>query len=599
MLRLGWRTLGALLLASTLQAGASEVTLAWNDNSNDEMLFKIERSTASSAYAQIATVGANVTSYIDATVSPATSYSYRVRASNATADSAYTNVLTVTTPSAANIAPVISDIPSITLVAGTSTGARGFTVSDAETAAGSLVVAGSSSNTTLVPNSAIVFGGSGNSRTVNVTPAATQSGSATITVTVSDGALTANDTFTVTVSAAPTNTAPTITTIASQMITAGGNTGPLAFTVGDAQTAAGSLTVTRGSSNTGLIPLSNVVLGGIDANRTVTVSTAAGQSGTSTITLNVSDGVLTTSSTFTVTTLASNTPPVISDIANSTIEAGTSTSAKSFTVSDVETAAASLTVTASSSNTTLVSNAAIVFGGSGSSRTVTVTPAAAQSGSANITVTVSDGSLTASDSFVLTVNPAAEQPEATMTFSNTSPIAIRNKSSEATLYPASINVTGMTGLISNVTVRLNNFSQSRANDMDVLLVSPSGQKMLLMSDVGTGPTSDATLTFSDKASAYLPETGSLTSGTYKPTNYGTTSDNLSAPAPAGPFANSFTTFQGQNPNGTWKLFVRDEGSGQNRRINNGWTLNISTSSAATSGASVLEDAAAGSLEPTF
>src|SRR5688572_31827296 len=77
MLRPGWRTLGALLLASTLQLGASEVTLAWNDNSNDEMLFKIERSTASSAYAQIATVGANVTSYIDATVSPATSYSYR------------------------------------------------------------------------------------------------------------------------------------------------------------------------------------------------------------------------------------------------------------------------------------------------------------------------------------------------------------------------------------------------------------------------------------------------------------------------------------------------------------------------------------------
>src|SRR5688572_7247451 len=106
--RLGWRTLGVVLLATSLQATAAQVSLAWDDNSNNETMFKIERSTASSAYSQIATVGANVTSYIDATVSAATAYSYRVRASNSTADSAYTNVLAVTTPSAANIAPLIS-----------------------------------------------------------------------------------------------------------------------------------------------------------------------------------------------------------------------------------------------------------------------------------------------------------------------------------------------------------------------------------------------------------------------------------------------------------------------------------------------------------
>ena len=62
-----------------------------------------------------------------------------------------------------------------------------FTVGDAETAAGSLTVSGSSSNPTLVPNANIVFGGSGANRTVTVTPAANQNGTATITVTVSDG----------------------------------------------------------------------------------------------------------------------------------------------------------------------------------------------------------------------------------------------------------------------------------------------------------------------------------------------------------------------------------------------------------------------------
>jgi formylglycine-generating enzyme required for sulfatase activity len=54
----------------------------------------------------------------------------------------------------------------------------------------------------------------------------------------------------------------------------------------------------------------------------------------------------------------------------------------------------------------LVPNANIVFGGSGANRTVTVTPASSQTGTATITVTVSDGSLSASDTFLLTVNSA-------------------------------------------------------------------------------------------------------------------------------------------------------------------------------------------------
>jgi endonuclease/exonuclease/phosphatase family metal-dependent hydrolase len=64
-----------------------------------------------------------------------------------------------------------------------------------------------------------------------------------------------------------------------------------------------------------------------------------------------------------------------------------------------------LTVTASSSNPTLVPNANIVVSGSGVSRTVTVTPAANQTGTATITVAGGDGVSTASDTFVVTVNP--------------------------------------------------------------------------------------------------------------------------------------------------------------------------------------------------
>jgi len=103
-----------------------------------------------------------------------------------------------------NSAPTISDIAAQTITAGNNTGAIAFTIGDAQTAAGSLSVSGSSSNTTLVPNANIVFGGSGADRTVTVTPASSQTGTATITVTVSDGSLSASDTLLLTVnSAAP------------------------------------------------------------------------------------------------------------------------------------------------------------------------------------------------------------------------------------------------------------------------------------------------------------------------------------------------------------------------------------------------------------
>src|SRR5205085_136106 len=101
----------------------------------------------------------------------------------------------VLTVNPVNTAPTISAIANQTTVMGTATGAIGFTVGDAETAAGSLVVSGSSSNTTLVPNGNIALRGALPIWTVTVTPAAGQTGTATITVSVSDGALSASTPF--------------------------------------------------------------------------------------------------------------------------------------------------------------------------------------------------------------------------------------------------------------------------------------------------------------------------------------------------------------------------------------------------------------------
>lgn len=307
-----------------------------------------------------------------------------------------------------NDPPTISAIADQVVNEDNSTSALTFTISDPETAAGSLTVTGSSSVTSLVSNSNIVFGGTGGSRTVTVTPSANQNGSCIITVNVSDGANTASETFQVTVNAV--DDAPTITAIAAQTTNEDTPTSDIPFTIGDAETAAGTLTLTGTSSNTTLVPNGNIVFGGTGTSRTVTISPAANESGTADITVTVGDGVLTATRTFTLNVNPVNDSPTISAIADQTILEDNNTGAITFTIGDTETPAGSLTLTRSSSNTTLIPVANIVFGGSDASRTVTVTPANNRNGSATITITVDDGTVTTSRTFEVTVTGVDDSP---------------------------------------------------------------------------------------------------------------------------------------------------------------------------------------------
>jgi len=322
-----------------------------------------------------------------------------------TATASDTFTLTVT---AVNDLPAISDVLDQTVNEDTATAALPFVIGDVETAAGSLTLSKSSSNTSLVPSANIVLGGTGGSRTVTVTPAANQSGTATITLTVSDGTASVGDTFLLTVNAV--NDPPTISNITDKTTPEDTATTAIAFTVGDVETSAASLTVSGASSNPALVSTAGIVLGGSGANRTVTVTPLPNQFGASTITVTVSDGAASASDTFLLTVTAVNDLPSISDVPNQTVNEDTPTAAVPFTVGDVETAVDALTLTGSSSNTTLVPAANIVFSGTGANRFVTVTPAANQSGSATITLTVSDGTATRSDTFTLTVTAVNDVP---------------------------------------------------------------------------------------------------------------------------------------------------------------------------------------------
>ena len=91
------------LAATTVSA--SQINLSWTDNSNNETSFVVARSTTSGGpYTDIATVGANVTSYSNSGLSANTTYYYVVRAINgggASANSAQDSATTLPNPPAA------------------------------------------------------------------------------------------------------------------------------------------------------------------------------------------------------------------------------------------------------------------------------------------------------------------------------------------------------------------------------------------------------------------------------------------------------------------------------------------------------------------
>jgi HYDIN/CFA65/VesB family protein/fibronectin type III domain protein len=76
----------------------TRIDLAFNDNSGDEQGFRIERSLDGFAFAEIATVPTNATTFSDTTVSPDTLYFYRVLAFNNFGNSDPSNIAFAQTP---------------------------------------------------------------------------------------------------------------------------------------------------------------------------------------------------------------------------------------------------------------------------------------------------------------------------------------------------------------------------------------------------------------------------------------------------------------------------------------------------------------------
>ena len=154
-----------------------------------------------------------------------------------------------------------------------------------------------------------------------------------------------------------------------------------------------------------------------------------------------------------------------------------------------------------------------------------------------------------------------------------------------TTVSSTVNISGLPGAVTKVRVSLNNITHTFPADLDVVLQSPSGSFTMVASDTIAGSPGVMNFTATFDQSALAPTTLPLNNtGFYQPTNSPGNAtlepggiDNLPSPGP-GSFnfgTPILTGFDGENPNGEWKLFVVDDEAADTGSIGS-WTLDITT-----------------------
>ena len=160
---------------------------------------------------------------------------------------------------------------------------------------------------------------------------------------------------------------------------------------------------------------------------------------------------------------------------------------------------------------------------------------------------------------------------------NTGGISIP-ESGVASPYPSEINVVDHINPVARVQVNLVNFTHASPDDVDVLLVSPSGRSVVLMSDVGGSTAATGlNLSFDDFATNSLPDNGAFPTGLYKPTDF-EPGDIFPSPAPSGPpTGRTLSSLNGSVANGAWKLFIVDDAGNNVGSVTGGWSILVGTS----------------------
>lgn len=142
-------------------------------------------------------------------------------------------------------------------------------------------------------------------------------------------------------------------------------------------------------------------------------------------------------------------------------------------------------------------------------------------------------------------------------------------------YPSTITFSNLVGSITGVRVTLHNFAHVFPEDVNVVLVSPSGTVLLLMSDVGGYYMAyNANITFATGRTNLLTTLGYFDSGTYAATDYNLP-NYMPEPGPTNiPTGLTLNAFNKEKPNGDWKLYIADVRLFDEGNLLGGWSLSL-------------------------
>ncbi|MCW2834587.1 MAG: hypothetical protein JWN68_2540 [Nocardioides sp.] len=177
--------------------------------------------------------------------------------------------------------------------------------------------------------------------------------------------------------------------------------------------------------------------------------------------------------------------------------------------------------------------------------------------------------------------------------------------------PSAVPVSGLPNSITDVSLVLNDIDLPSLNNTELVLESPDGRRAHVLSDAGgevegsgscfpfpfpfCGPflagaevaeppgdpgDESVTLTLDDEAADPVRRNHLPASGSYQPVNYddGDPSEFVSG-FDTKNLTSSLSTFDGADPNGTWKLYVSQESGSIKGTITGGWSLQITTADA--------------------
>lgn len=203
--------------------------------------------------------------------------------------------------------------------------------------------------------------------------------------------------------------------------------------------------------------------------------------------------------------------------------------------------------------------------------TIVFAPAAGYTGAGSFTYSVSDGNGGTSSA---TVTVGINAPLGFRSFLKDTDLAISKTA--ATTVRSKINVSGMTGTIEKVTVKLSIY-HTWVNDLQITLIAPDGTRIPLFNRDGGSGDNILKTTFDDGATLGIWEGKAPFGQTYLP--WGHLSD-----------------LNGKNPNGTWKLEIKDNYYLDGGRLDR-WKLSITTGTPTTTTTSSTPATSSSGLSP--